>query len=176
MRRLAKTVNFGVIYGMSEFGLEQATELSREEAAKFIASYFEKYPSVKEYLENTKRQAREKGYVQTLLGRRRYIPEINSANRQIREAAERTAINMPVQGTSADIIKVAMINLYREMERRRLKSKMLLQVHDELVFEVPEEELEGIKKLVPQIMSTAVMLSVPLKVDIKTGRNWGEME
>jgi DNA polymerase-1 len=176
MRRLAKTVNFGVIYGMSEFGLEQATELSREEAAKFIAAYFEKYPGVKEYLENTKKQAREKGYVQTLLGRRRYIPEINSANRQIREAAERTAINMPVQGTSADIIKVAMINLYREMERRRLKSKMLLQVHDELVFEVPEEELKETKKLVPQIMSTSVMLSVPLKVDIKTGRNWGEME
>ncbi len=176
MRRLAKTVNFGVIYGMSDYGLEQATELSREEAAQFITSYFEKYPEVKQYLESTKQQARESGYVQTLLGRKRFIPEINSPNRQVREAAERMAINMPVQGTSADIIKVAMINLYREMDQRQLKSKLLLQVHDELVFEVPEEELETMRQLVPQVMSTALELNVPLKVDIKTGNNWGEME
>ena len=176
MRRLAKTVNFGVIYGMSDYGLEQATELSREEAAQFITSYFEKYPGVKQYLESTKQQARELGYVQTLLGRKRFIPEINSPNRQVREAAERMAINMPVQGTSADIIKVAMINLYREMDKRQLKSKLLLQVHDELVFEVPQEELETMHQLVPQVMSTALALSVPLKVDIKTGNNWGEME
>ena len=176
MRRLAKTVNFGVIYGMSDYGLEQATELSREEAAQFITSYFEKYPGVKQYLDSTKKQARETGYVQTLLGRRRFIPEINSSNRQVREAAERMAINMPVQGTSADVIKVAMLNLHREMDKRQLKSKMLLQVHDELIFEVPEEELEEMKTLVPQIMSTALKLSVPLKVDIKTGNNWGEME
>ncbi len=175
MRRLAKTVNFGVIYGMSEYGLEQATELSREEAAKFITSYFEKYPGVKQYLESTKKQARESGYVQTLLGRRRFIPEINSSNRQIREAAERMATNMPVQGTSADIIKVAMINLSWEMEERQMKSKMLLQVHDELIFEVPEGELELMRQLVPEVMSTALELSVPLKVDIKTGNNWGEM-
>ncbi len=176
MRRLAKTVNFGVIYGMSGYGLEQATELSREEAARFIASYFEKYPGVKQHLESTKEQARKAGYVQTLLGRKRSIPEINSSNRQVREAAERMAINMPVQGTSADIIKVAMINLYREMDKRQLKSKMLLQVHDELVFEVLQEELEEMRQLVPQAMSTAIELSVPLKVDIKTGNNWGEME
>jgi len=176
MRRLAKTVNFGVIYGMSEYGLEQATELSREEAAQFITSYFGKYPEVKQYLESTKQQARESGYVQTLLGRKRFIPEINSPNRQVREAAERMAINMPVQGTSADIIKVAMINLYREMDKRQLKSKLLLQVHDELIFEVPQEELETMRQLVPQIMSTALALSIPLKVDIKTGNNWGEME
>ena len=176
MRRVAKTVNFGVIYGMSDYGLEQATELSREEAARFIAAYFEKYPGVKQYLESTKQQARDKGYVQTLLGRRRSIPEINSSNRQVREAAERMAINMPVQGTSADIIKVAMINLCREMEERRLKSKMLLQVHDELIFEVPQEELEEMCQLIPEIMSTALELSVPLKVDIKTGNNWGEMK
>lgn len=176
MRRLAKTVNFGVIYGMSEYGLERATELSREEAARFIADYFEKYPGVKQYLESTKEQARETGYVQTLLGRRRSILEIGSSNRQVREAAERMAINMPVQGTSADIIKVAMINLYREMNQRQLKSKMVLQVHDELIFEVPEEELELMRQLVPQIMSTALELSVPLKVDIKSGNNWGEME
>jgi DNA polymerase-1 len=175
MRRVAKTVNFGVIYGMSDYGLEQATELSREESAQFIASYFERYPGVKQYLESTKEQARKSGYVQTLLGRRRSIPEINSSNRQVREAAERMAINMPVQGTSADIIKVAMVNLHREMQKRQLKSKMLLQVHDELVLEVPEDELEEIRQLVPEIMSTAVELSVPLKVDMKTGNNWGEM-
>ena len=176
MRRLAKTVNFGVIYGMSDYGLEQATELSREEAAEFIAAYFEKYPGIKKYLESTKEQARKDGYVQTILGRRRFIPEINASNRQVRESAERMAINMPVQGTSADIIKVAMINLYREIGRQHLESKMLLQVHDELIFEVPEAELEAMRQLVPRIMSTALPLSVPLKVDTKTGTNWGEME
>jgi DNA polymerase-1 len=116
------------------------------------------------------------GYVQTILGRRRHIPEINSANRQLRIAAERMAINMPVQGTSADIIKIAMINLHREMKRRNLRSKMLLQVHDELIFEVPQDEMKIMLKLVPEVMSTALVLSVPLKVDIKTGTNWGEME
>ncbi len=176
MRRVAKTVNFGVIYGMSDYGLEQATELSREEAAQFIASYFEKYSGVKQYLESTKEQARKLGYVQTILGRRRFIPEIKSSNRQVREAAERMAINMPVQGTSADIIKIAMINLDHEMQKRQLRSKMLLQVHDELILEVPDDELEEIRQLVPEIMSAALKLSIPLKVDIKTGKNWGEME
>jgi DNA polymerase-1 len=176
MRRFAKTVNFGVIYGMSDYGLEQATELSREEAGKFIKAYFEKYPGVRQYLDATKEQAHRDGYVQTLLGRRRYIPDINSKNWQVREAAERMAINMPVQGTSADIIKVAMINLYREMAKQRLKSKMLLQVHDELVFEVPDGEMDTMRKLVPDVMDSAVKLSVPLKVDTKAGKNWGEMK
>ena len=176
MRRLAKTVNFGVIYGMSGYGLEQASELSREEAGKFITAYFEKYPGVKWYLELTKEEARKKGYVQTILGRRRVIQDINAANRQVREAAERMAINMPVQGTSADIIKKAMINLHREMMQRKLKSKMLLQVHDELVFEVPEDEMAEMRQLVPEMMVNAIQLSIPLKVEVKTGRNWGEME
>ncbi len=176
MRRLAKTVNFGVIYGMSGYGLEQATELSREEATKFITAYFEKYPGVQQYLESTKQQARNTGYVQTMLGRRRSIPEINSSNRQVRESAERMAINMPVQGTSADIIKVAMVKLHQEMQERRLKSKMLLQVHDELLFEVPKAEFEEMLQLVPRIMSTALELSIPLKADTKSGRNWGEMD
>ena len=176
MRRLAKTVNFGVIYGMSEYGLQQATELSREEAGEFIAAYFEKYPGVKRYLEATKQQARDRGYVETYLHRKRTIPEIKSTNRQVREAAERMAINMPVQGTSADIIKVAMIELYREMRQRQLKSRMLLQVHDELVFEVPQEEFAEMRELVPHLMSTALELSVPVKVDTRTGSNWGEME
>jgi DNA polymerase-1 len=161
---------------MSEYGLEQATELSREEAAKFISSYFEKYPGVTRYLEATRQQAREKGYVQTLLGRKRSIPEVNSPNRQVRQAAERMAINMPVQGTSADIIKVAMIHLFREMKQRGLKSKMLLQVHDELVFEIPEAELKEMQELVPRLMSNAIQLSIPVKVDSKVGRNWGEMK
>ncbi len=175
MRRVAKTVNFGVIYGMSDYGLEQATSFSREEAAQFISAYFEKYPGVKEYIENTKVQAREQGYVQTVLGRRRYIPEINSPNRQIREAAERMAINMPVQGTSADIIKIAMVNLHREMEKQNLRTKMTLQVHDELLFEVPPEEIDFIKELVSEMMPQALKLSVPLKIDIKLGKNWAEM-
>jgi DNA polymerase-1 len=175
MRRNAKTVNFGVVYGMSDYGLEQATNFTREEASQFIALYFEKYPQVKEYLEITKEQARRLGYVQTLAGRRRFLPEINSSNRQVREAAERMAMNAPVQGTSADIIKIAMINLYMEMERWGLRSKMLLQIHDELLFEVPQEEMEEMKSLVSKLMPGAVKLCVPLKIDIKLGKNWGEM-
>jgi DNA polymerase-1 len=175
MRRNAKTVNFGVVYGMSDYGLEQATKLSREEAAEFIALYFEKYPRVKEYLEATKEQARKLGYVQTVMGRRRFLPEISSSNRMVREAAERMAINAPVQGSSADIIKIAMINLHREMEKRNLKSKMLLQIHDELLFEVPEQEVEEMKSLVRDLMPGAVELRVPVKVDMKRGRNWAEM-
>jgi DNA polymerase-1 len=175
MRRNAKTVNFGVVYGMSDYGLEQATSLNREEASQFIALYFEQYPKVQEYLEATKEQARKFGYVQTILGRRRYLPEINSSNRMVREAAERMAINAPVQGSSADIIKVAMINLHREMGIRNLKSKMLLQIHDELLFEVPEDEVEGIRALVIETMPRAVELRVPVKLDTKLGRNWGEV-
>jgi DNA polymerase I len=175
MRRAAKTVNFGVIYGMSDYGLEQATDFSREEASKFIVAYFEKYPGVKKYIEDTKKQAREQGYVQTVLGRRRYIPEIQSPNRLIREGAERMAINMPVQGTSADIIKIAMINIYREMTDRGLSSKMILQVHDELVFDIPSRELDIMKELVGRLMPSALKLVVPLKIDVKIGRNWGEM-
>jgi DNA polymerase-1 len=176
MRRVAKVVNFGVIYGMSDYGLGQATELSREEAAKFIASYFERHPKVKEYLESTKQKTRDEGYVQTLLGRRRYIPEINSSNRQVREAAERMAINMPLQGTAADIVKLAMIRLQGEMDVRGLTSKMILQVHDELLFEVPPEELEEMKGLILELMPQAMNLNVSLEVEVKVGRNWGEME
>jgi DNA polymerase-1 len=160
---------------MSDYGLEQATKLSREEAAQFIALYFEKYPRVKEYLEATKAQARKLGYVQTVLGRRRFLPEVRSANRMIREAAERMAINAPVQGTSADIIKIAMINLYREMEKQKLRSKMLLQIHDELLFEVPEAEVAEVKSLVSELMPKAVELRVPVKIDVKLGQNWAEM-
>jgi DNA polymerase I len=176
MRRLAKTVNFGVIYGMSGFGLEQATELSRQEAGEFINSYFAKYGGVARYLEMTKAEARQQGYVQTILGHRRYIPEVNSNNRMVREAAERMAINMPVQGSSSDIIKVAMINLQMAIHERNLKSRMLLQVHDELIFEVPQSEVQEMSALIRERMSSAIKLSVPLKVDLKAGPNWGAME
>ncbi|MFQ5825777.1 MAG: DNA polymerase I [Dehalococcoidia bacterium] len=176
MRRTAKTINFGVIYGMSEYGLEQATGLSREEAGRFIAAYFEKYGQVREYLETTKQKARDLGYVETILGRRRYIPEINASNRQIREAAERMAINMPVQGSSADIIKIAMIPLHRELEGLGLGSRMVLQVHDELIFEVPQGEVAEMTGLVEEIMPRSLELSVPLKVDTKVGHNWAEMD
>lgn len=176
MRRFAKTVNFGVIYGMSDYGLEQATEMSRQESQKFIATYFERYPGVAAYLEATKEKARSQGYVETILGRRRYIPDINASNRQVREAAERMAINMPVQGTSADIIKVAMLDVCREMNQRKLHSRLLLQVHDELIFEVPQHELIHMSELAPRLMAAAIKLDVPLKVDLKYGANWGEME
>ncbi|MFU8796319.1 MAG: DNA polymerase I [Dehalococcoidia bacterium] len=175
MRRNAKTINFGIVYGMSDYGLEQATSFSREEASQFIARYFEKYPKIREYLEATKEHARKLGYVETVLGRRRLIPEINSQNRMIREAAERMAINAPVQGSSADIIKVAMIDLHREMEAMKLASKMVLQIHDELLFEVSETEVEEVRSLVARVMPEAVTLCVPLKTDIKLGRNWAEM-
>lgn len=176
MRRVAKTVNFGVVYGMGEYGLEQASGLSRSQAHEFITAYFQKYSSVMEFMESVKKQARELGYVQTLLGRRRYIPEVNATNWNVREAAERMAANMPVQGTSADIIKVAMVKLYHEMRSRQLKSKMALQVHDELIFEVPEGELAEVRSLVLEVMPDAIHLDVPLKVDVKIGRSWGEME
>jgi DNA polymerase-1 len=176
MRRLAKTVNFGVIYGMSGYGLEQATEFSRDEAEKFIAAYFDRFPGVRTYMDKTKEQARQSGYVQTILGRRRYIPDINSHNRMIRESAERMAINMPVQGTSADIIKVAMLHLDKEMAQRCLESKLILQVHDELIFEVPQAELPVMQDIVPHLMANAIKLSVPVQVDIKIGCTWGQME
>jgi DNA polymerase I len=161
---------------MSDYGLAQATGFSREEAARFISLYFERYPGVKKYLEMTKEQARERGYVQTILGRRRFIPEINSPNRMIREAAERMAINAPVQGTSADIIKVAMLKIYKEMKRNGLKSKLLLQIHDELLFEVIKEEVEEMKAITARIMPVAIELSVPLKITIKMGKNWCDMD
>jgi len=179
MRRLAKTINFGITYGMSGYGLAQRTGLSQEEADRFIKNYFAKYPRVKKYVEETKRKAREQGYVETLLGRRRYFPELASdskAHYSVKAAAERMAINAPIQGSAADIIKIAMINLHRALKERGLASSMTLQVHDELVLEVPEGELEAVKPLVKSTMEGAFELDAPLKVDMKVGRNWLEME
>ncbi len=176
MRRAAKVVNFGVIYGMSDYGLEQATEFSRAQAGQFIKAYFAQYPGVQRWLEETKAQARRNLYVTTMLGRRRYLPEIMSTNRQVREGAERMAINAPVQGTSADIIKVAMIQIHNEMRRRAMRSRMLLQIHDELLFESPEDELAALSDLVRELMPSAVALTVPLKIDLKSGPNWADMK
>lgn len=176
MRRIAKVINFGIVYGISGFGLSARTSLSQEEANRFISGYFEKYPRVKEYMDNTKRQAKDKGYVETVLGRRRYLPEIKASNHQVRAAAERMAINMPVQGTSAEVIKLAMIQMQERMDKESMRTKMILQVHDELIFEVPKEELEDLASLTQEVMPHALELNIPLKVDIKTGFNWGEME
>ncbi|MGQ9676879.1 MAG: DNA polymerase I [Chloroflexota bacterium] len=176
MRRFAKVVNFGVLYGMSDYGLATRSGLSRQDAAQFINKYFSTYSSIERYLENTKRQAMETGFVTTLLGRRRYIPEINVAHRAARMAAERTAVNMPIQGTAADIIKLAMIAMQRALVERGMKSQMLLQVHDELVFEVPIDELDEMKGLVRNVMQSAMPLTVELKVDLKVGDNWRDIE
>jgi len=178
MRRIAKSINFGLSYGMGAYGLAQRTGLSQEEAAEFIANYFARYPQVGEYIEETKRMAREKGYVSTLLGRRRYFPELRSTSRahgRVKRAAERMAINMPIQGSAADILKIAMIRLHGALQEKGLASRLTLQVHDELVLEVPEGEVKTVVPLVRSVMEGAYELRAPLRVDIKVGKNWEEM-
>jgi DNA polymerase-1 len=175
-RRLAKVVNFGLFYGLSDFGLARDTGMSTEDARSFIDAYFRAYNRVREFLEGIKMQAREQGYVETLLHRRRYIQDIRSPNRALRLAAERIAINMPVQGSAADIMKLAMILLQRYLHEQRLESRMILTVHDELVFEVPPSERDRLIEVVPDLMATAYPLNVPLQVDLKLGPNWQDME
>ena len=172
-RRQAKTANFAIIYGVSAYGLSQQTDMTPKEASMFIDIYFKRYPRVQAHLENLIEKARKDGYVTTLLGRRRYIPEIDSPNRQKREFAERVAINTPHQGSAADLIKVVMIVIARELKDK--KSKMILQVHDELVFEVHKPELDEVKAMVKDKMENTIRLKVPVKVDIKVGKNWLEM-
>jgi DNA polymerase-1 len=174
-RRLAKVVNFGIVYGLSEYGLARDIGMPTAEARAFIEAYFRKYYGVREFLEGIKAQAREQGYVETLLRRRRYIQDIKAPNRALRQAAERVAINMPVQGSAADIMKLGMIQLAGEMARRRLRSTMVLQVHDELVFEVPPEEVDTMVEVVPKLLAGAYQLVVPLQVDVKVGPNWYDM-
>ena len=176
MRRIAKVLNFGVIYGLSPYGISQQTEFSPEEGQKFIETYFAQYPGIREYIEFTKVQVREVGYVATPLGRRRYIPDIGASNYNVRQAAERAAVNMPIQGGAADIMKLAMIRVHHCIEEASLRTKMLLQVHDELMFEVPMEEVDTMKEIVHREMSHALELTVPLKVDVKVGYTWGDME
>ncbi|TMD65036.1 MAG: DNA polymerase I [Chloroflexi bacterium] len=175
-RRLAKVVNFGLFYGLSDFGLARDTGMSTEEARIFIDAYFRAYNRVREFLEGIKIQAREQGYVETLLQRRRYIQDIRSPNRMLRQAAERIAINMPVQGSAADIMKLAMIRLQRYLHDENLDSRMILTVHDELVFEVPPGERDRLIEVVPDLMATAYPLNVPVQVDLKLGPNWQDME
>jgi len=174
MRRKAKTVNFGIIYGITAFGLSQRIGISRSEASSIIKAYFTQYPKVKAYMTSIVEKAKEQGYVETLLGRRRYLKDINSGNRTIRQFAERNAINSPLQGSAADIIKRAMIDIHREIEQRQLRSKMILQVHDELVFDVYKPELEEMRALVVDKMENAIQLIVPLKVEVGIGNNWLE--
>ncbi|WP_165006340.1 MULTISPECIES: DNA polymerase I [unclassified Enterococcus] len=174
MRRQAKAVNFGIVYGISDYGLSQNLGISRKAAQQYIDTYFEKYPGVKEYMERIVREAKEQGFVETLYHRRRYLPDINSRNYNIRSFAERTAINTPIQGSAADILKIAMIELDKRLKAEGLKATMLLQVHDELVFEVPENELETLDKLVSEVMENAVSLHVPLVTDSSWGKTWYE--
>ncbi|MCK5572376.1 MAG: DNA polymerase I, partial [Bacteroidetes bacterium] len=174
MRRKAKEVNFGIMYGIGPFGLANRLEISQAEAREIISRYFERFPNVKEYIHETIAAARSQGYVSTLLGRRRYLPDINSRNQNIRSNAERQAINMPVQGTAADMIKLAMIQIDAALTEQRRSSRMLLQVHDELVFELPHAEVDSIIVLVKEKMQNALPLSVPVKVDIGIGTNWLE--
>ncbi|MFH1778532.1 MAG: DNA polymerase I [Candidatus Omnitrophota bacterium] len=174
MRAAAKTVNFGIIYGMSPYGLSKDLSIEPAKAKEFIDSYFERYGRVKAYIEDTINEARERGYATTILNRRRYIPEINSQNNSIRQFAERTAINTPIQGSAADLIKVAMIKIHRAIKEKRLKSKMIIQVHDELVFEVPKDEVDIMKKLVKTKMEEVAKLKVLIKVQVKVGKNWLE--
>jgi len=172
MRRAAKTANFAVIYGVSAYGLSQQTELDLGESKDFIETYFERYPGIKTYMNETKQSARDKGFVTTLYNRRRYLPDIMAKNFNVRQFAERTAINTPIQGTAADIIKVAMLKIHKQMAG--MKSKMVLQVHDELVFDVYKDELETLTGIVKNGMEKAIKLKVPLIADIGIGDNWLE--
>jgi DNA polymerase-1 len=174
MRRKAKAVNFGIIYGISAFGLAQDIGVSSIEAKRYIDSYFARYPKVREFLDRTIQDAKANGYVTTLFGRRRFIPELSSSTASVRSFGERTAVNTPIQGTAADLIKLAMIHIHQRLQQERLHSKMILQVHDELVFEVADSEIDLMKKLVKEEMEGVLMLSVPVKVDMGVGKNWDE--
>ena len=174
MRRHAKAVNFGIIYGMSAFGLAERLGISRSEAASIIESYFTEYVGIQQYIKNNIEFARQHGYVETMLGRRRYLRDINASNSVVRNFAERNAVNAPIQGSSADMIKIAMANIHNELINRDLKSKMILQVHDELVFDACLNELEILKEIVNDKMTNALPLNIPVVVELNTGENWLE--
>lgn len=174
MRRTAKTVNFGVIYGISAFGLSETLNIDREEAKRYIARYFERHPGVREYTEKVLAEAAEKGYVETLFGRKRPVPEMRSHNKNTRQLGERLAVNSPIQGTAADIIKLAMLHISARLKKESLEARMILQVHDELLVELPENEIDKVRDMVKEEMEGAVSLAVPVKVEIGCGRNWAE--
>jgi DNA polymerase-1 len=174
MRRRAKVINFGIIYGMSAYGLGKDLGIDRTTAGEYIQNYFARYAGVKAFLEKTIQQARETGYVTTLFKRKRPLPELQSSDKNIRQLTERMAINTPVQGTAADLIKLAMINIFKRLQRSHLSSSMILQIHDELIFEVPEKEVEEVCHLVREEMEHVVTMKVPLKVDIGFGHSWAK--
>ena len=174
MRSMAKSANFGIIYGISAYGLSQNLNIPRKEAADFIDNYFKEFPAVKRYMDKVVNEARGNGYVSTILGRKRYLRDINSRNQTMRGFSERNAINAPIQGTAADIIKMAMINIHEWMQEKNVDSKMIMQVHDELVFEVPVTELEMMQSQVAKLMKEAGKLSVPMEVGMGYGKNWLE--
>jgi len=174
-RRVAKTINFGVIYGMSAFRLSRDLRIERKEAERFIATYFQRYAEVDRFLRETVRRAERDGYVRTLMGRRRPVLQIGSRNRTEKMAAERVAVNSPIQGSAADIVKRAMIDVTRALRSERLKTRLLLQVHDELIFEVPEPEVARAQEVIRRAMEAAAELSVPLRVSTETGRTWGQL-
>ena len=174
MRSRAQAVNFGIVYGISDFGLANQLQVSRKEAAGYIESYFARYTGVKKYMEDIVAKAREQGYVSTLMGRRRYLPDIRHSNFNLRSFAERTAINTPIQGTAADIMKKAMIDVNAALQAAKVKSRILLQVHDELVLEVVNEEKELVAQLVEKAMESAVTMEIPLLADVNFGSNWAE--
>ena len=173
-RSQAKTVNFGIIYGQGAFGLAEQTGLSRTEAKQMIENYFATYPQLKKYMAEQVQKAQDLGYVETILNRKRHLKDINSANFVVKAHAERNAVNAPIQGSAADVIKLAMINIDEKLEEKNLKTKMLLQVHDELVLDVPKSELEAIKPIIKTTMENAVKLNVPLVADVGVGQNWLE--
>jgi DNA polymerase-1 len=171
----AKAINFGLMYGKGPFALAEELHITRTEAKRMIDQYFTRYSRVKEFLDGQIQLAHEQGFVSTLLGRKRMLPEINSKNHMMKANAERMAMNSPIQGTASDLIKTAMVKLDRVLSEKKLVSKMLLQVHDELIFECPENEIEEMKSLVESAMSGAYQMKVPLKVNLATGKNWAEL-
>jgi len=176
MRRKAKTANFGIIYGITAFGLAQRLNILRSEAAALIQAYFQEFPAIKVYMDTVVEKARTQGHVTTLLGRKRELRDINARNAALRGFAERNAINTPIQGTAAEMIKLAMIRIHTWMLQERLRSRMILQVHDELVFDVNKEELPHLQQHIPAMMKSALPLEVPIEVDVKVGPNWLDME
>uniref|UniRef100_UPI0026F0D3BB DNA polymerase n=1 Tax=Clostridium scindens (strain JCM 10418 / VPI 12708) TaxID=29347 RepID=UPI0026F0D3BB len=173
-RRNAKAVNFGIVYGISSFGLSQDLSITRKEASKYIEDYFTTYPGIKIFLDDTVKHAKEMGYVVTLFGRRRPVPELSSSNYMQRSFGERVAMNAPIQGTAADIIKIAMIGVGRRLKEQKMKSRLVLQVHDELLVEAYKPELDQVKKILKEEMEQAASLDVPLEIDMHTGDNWYE--
>ena len=176
MRRQAKAVNFGIVYGISDFGLAQNIHVTRKQAHEFIQAYFAEFPGVEKYIHDIVASAREQGYVETLTHRRRYLPDIHAKSFNLRSFAERTAMNTPIQGSAADIIKMAMIKMPAALQAHGLQARMLLQIHDELVFEAPAEEIPQLAQVVPEVMDSAMQLAVPLKVEKKAGATWYDLK